>query len=175
MSVHRPLRDPIARTTITDMDRRTSTVAASLLLLLAMTVLGGCGRTPVESVTSAGPTPHVAVSLGIYSGRQDPSWTLTDAQAAAVVKAIAALPVTTGTPPEGGLGYHGLSLVMSQTGRDDESLVSYRATVAPPGVGPRPYRSDPGRTVERLLLETGRSTLALAEIAAVEADLAAAP
>lgn len=150
-------------------------MARSLLALLMLTALVGCGIKSVESGSPTGSTPHAAVSLGIYSGRSDPSWTLTDAQAAAVVKAIAALPVTTGTPREGGLGYHGFSLVLSQVGRADESLVAYRASVAPPGVGPRTYRSDPGRTVERLLLETGRSTLSPAEIGVVEADLVAAP
>ena len=47
--------------------------------------------------------------------------------------------------------------------------------VAPQETGPRPYRADPGRTVERLLLDTGRSRLTPMEISVVESDLTAAP
>ena len=117
----------------------------------------------------------MTVSLGIYSGRPDPSWDLTDAQAAQVESAIEALPVATGTPPQGGLGYHGFTILIRRPGQADETLVAYRGTVAPMGTGPRTYRIDDGRTVERLLLDFGRSTLNPTEVAAVEADFAAAP
>jgi hypothetical protein len=161
-------------------------IARTLLTLLSVAVLAGCGGAPtVERSPSSGPLATTAssdapaargtVTLGIYSGRPDPSWVLTAAQLAQVDAAIAALPVTTGTPPEGGLGYHGFTLLLSRPGQAEETLVAYRGTVAPPGVGPRPYRIDTGRTVERLLLDSGRSVLAPPEVAAVEADLATAP
>jgi len=86
---------------------------------------------------------------------------------------IAALPSGTGTPPAGGLGYHGFTLLIRRAGQTDQTLVAYRAVVAAPGTESRPYRLDPGRTIERFLLETGRATLAAAEVAAVDADLAA--
>jgi len=159
-------------------------IGRMILALVAPVVLAaaaGCGGRPVvdaSPASSAAPTTagsatttHVTVTLGIYSGRADPSWDLGDAQAAVVAAAIAALPVAAGTPPEGGLGYHGFTLVLRRAGQADETLIAFRATVAPPGVGPRPYRIDTERTVERLLLETGRATLTPAEIAVVEADL----
>lgn len=167
------------------MDRWTWTIARSLLPLLVVAALAACAGPKIETgppssstptvAASASPAPDIVATLGIYSGRPDPSWTLTDAQAGAVIAAIAALPVATGVPPEGGLGYHGFSVVLPRPGRADETVVAYRSTVAPPGVGPRPHRSDPGRTVERLLLDTGRAMLTSAEIAAVEADLTASP
>jgi hypothetical protein len=43
----------------------------------------------------------------------------------------------------------------------------------PSGGGPGVVRTDPGRTVERLLLELGRARLAPAEVAEVERSLAA--
>jgi len=154
----------------------------ALLALLVLLAFGGCGgRPPVDAspASSAAPTAAASVaaatrmttSLGIYSGRPDPSWDLGDAQAAEVVTASAALPAAIGTPPEGGLGYHGFTLVLRRPGQADETLIAYRGTVSSPGAGARPYRADPGRTVERLLLETGRATLTPTEIAAVEADL----
>lgn len=162
-----------------------TTTARSVLPILVVAALAACAGPNVETgppsslaptvVASASTAPDIVVDLGIYSGRPDPSWTLTDAQAASLLGAIAALPVATGTPPEGGLGYHGFGVVLRQPGRADETVVAYRSTVAPPGVDPRPYRSDPGRTVERLLLDTGRAMLTSAEIAAVEADLLASP
>ncbi|HYO42695.1 MAG TPA: hypothetical protein VES19_05795 [Candidatus Limnocylindrales bacterium] len=160
-------------------------VAAGLLLRrpgLTQPVGGPAGSgSPAASHTSGSATPsaatptvaQVTVSLGIYSGRPDPSWDLTAAEAAAVVGIIDRLPTATGTPPQGGLGYHGFTLVIRRAGQPDTTLVAYRGAVAPPGVGPRPHLADPGRTLERSLLDAGRSTLAPVEVAAVEADLKA--
>ena len=181
-------------------------IAGTLLALLAVVALEGCGGAPgvdaspapspatspaasptsspiaspasslaATTAPSVAPATEMTVSLGIYSGRPDPSWDLTDAQAAQVESAIEALPVTTGTPPQGGLGYHGFTILIRRPGQADETLVAYRGTVAPQGAGPRTYRIDQGRTVERLLLYFGRPMLATHEIAAVEADLLAAP
>jgi len=163
-------------------------IARALLALLSVAALAGCGGAPgVETSptsistststmsTSDAPPTRITVTLGIYSGRPDPSWDLTAAQVAQVDAAIAALPATAGTPPEGGLGYHGFTLLLGRPGEADETLVAYRGTVAPRGVDPRPYRIDAGRTVERLLLDSGRSILTPTEVAAVEADLATDP
>jgi hypothetical protein len=165
-------------------NRGTTKTAGALLALLLVIMLEGCG-----GVTDASPAPSVAattaasvalttritVSLGIYSGRPDPSWDLTEAQVAQVGSAIEALPVTSGTPPQGGLGYHGFTLALQRSGEADETTVAYRGTVAPLGVGQRTYRIDDARAVERLLLDFGRPALTPTEIAVVEADLLAAP
>jgi hypothetical protein len=118
------------------------------------------------------PLPSVTVTLGIYSGRPDPSWTLTDVQAAALVGQLASLPVTSGTAPQGGLGYHGFSILLHQAGQADQAVVAYRGDVAVPGDAPGTHRADPQRAVESTLLETGRPHLAAAEVSIVEADLA---
>lgn len=118
------------------------------------------------------PLPSVNVTLGIYSGRPDPSWELSDVQVAALVGQLASLPVENGTPPQGGLGYHGFSILVEQAGVTGEVLVAYRGAVTGPGDAPGSYRADPQRTVETALLGTGRSHLAANEISAVEADLA---
>ena len=154
-------------------------MAEAFALLVVVATLG-CGNSPAVSpaatgTASAAPSTSITTSLGIYSGRPDPSWDLTDAQVAQVVNTIEALPVTAGTPPQGGLGYHGFTIVRRSPGQADETLVAYRGTVAPLGSGTRTYRVDQGRTVERLLLDLGRSTLNPTEVAAVEGDFAAAP
>jgi len=118
------------------------------------------------------PLPSVTVTLGIYSGRPDPTWTLTDVQVAALVGQLASLTVTNGVPPQGGLGYHGFSMLVHEAGKADRTVVAYRGAVTSPGDAPGTYRDDPQRTVEQALLQTGRSHLAATEVSVVEADLA---
>lgn len=141
-------------------------------------VVPGATPTPVPTTaapspgdpTPPGPVDEVRVTLGIYSGRPDPSWTLTGAEAATLQRAIEALAEVAGSPPEGGLGYHGFTV--AYLGR---TYTAYRGVISAGGEGPQIVRSDPGRTVERLLLELGRAELTAQEIAEVERSLATAP
>lgn len=146
------------------------TIAGVLCLLLMAGCSGGGGspnRSPGSTPGTANPTGSVRVSLGIYSGRPDPAWTLTDAQAVALDRALAALPRAVGEPPSGGLGYHGFTII-GPAG----TLVAYRGAVAAPGEGRRAFLSDPALTIERFLLETGATHLTLAEHAEVTRALA---
>jgi len=167
-------------------DKRTSTIGRALLALLVVVAVEGCGGGPsTGSSPASSSTPTMAASdapmtratatLGIYSGRLDPTWELAEAQAEQVAEALAALPTRTGTPVEGGLGYHGFTLLLRRSEQADATLVAYRGIVAPQGVGPRSCWIDVGRAVERLLLDTGRPVLTPTEVAVVEADLAAVP
>ena len=149
---------------------------ALALVVLALAVLAGCGSPAPSTSQPTGPaTDHpgarITASLGIYSGRPDPAWELDEAETAVLLRMLADLPVASGVPPEGGLGYHGFLLVVRTDGQADQSLVAYRGAVAVPGAGARRAWADPTRSIERYLLETGRSLLAPAELAAVEADL----
>lgn len=141
-------------------------------MAMALVVLAGCGSpsTPTNPPTGS-PAAQVTVSLGIYSGRPDPTWALSDAQSAVLIRLLDDLPGASGVPPEGGLGYHGFRLVVRTAGQADEHLVAYRGAVAEPGAGARSYRQDEARSIERYVLETGRSHLTPTEVAAVEADL----
>jgi hypothetical protein len=118
------------------------------------------------------PGAVVSVSLGIYSGRPDPSWPLTETQTAELGRLSGSLPSAVGEPPEGGLGYHGFTVVVTTAGGQARTLVAFRGTLAAPGVGRRVYLVDAGRTVERYLLDTGRPFLSATEVDAVDADLA---
>ena len=140
--------------------------------LLPGSGVGGPGPTTSPSpATSTGPSATVAfpvdVTLGIYSGRPDPTWSLTGGQAAGLEQLLAALPGGTDTPPVGGLGYHGFTIE-----RPRSTLIAYQGVVAPPGEGPRTVKADPTRSVERYLLETSRSHLTAVEYAEVERALA---
>jgi hypothetical protein len=147
----------------------------AVALLLVSACSPGASATPSPGSTGVMPTPvasdadaaeEVRVSLGIYSGRPNPEWVLTAEQVAVLDAEIAMLPDASGTPPTGGLGYHGFTVT-----RPGSTLVAYRGTVAPPGDAARPFKQDQGRVVERLLLETGRAHMAPAEIADAERAL----
>jgi hypothetical protein len=120
---------------------------------------------PAGSVFSGGP---VGVTLGIYSGRPDPAWTLTTDETAGLDAALAALPDGTGTPPVGGLGYHGFTIA-----RPGSTVVAYGGAVASPGEGPRAMKADPARSIERCLLEMSRSHVTADEYAIAEHAIAA--
>ncbi len=120
------------------------------------------------AIPTAGPTGPVQVTLGLYSGRADPTWKLTDAEAASLDAALAGLSEAIGTPPVGGLGYHGFTLA-----RPAGTVVAFDAAVAPPGDGERAYLADPDRTIERLLVETARAHVSGNELAEVERAISA--
>ena len=110
-------------------------------------ILGTFGFVPVPAVspapaTSPAPARSIVpgsitnVSLGIYSGRPDPSWALSEAESAELSRLLASLPSTVGEPPQGGLGYHGFVLAPADAGRADRTLVAYRGTIDDLGSGP---------------------------------------
>lgn len=151
-------------------------VVRAIAAALAVLLLGACASVaPTPTAQSASPTPappsSMTVSLGIYSGRPDPSWTLTEEQIAELGRLVEALSTAVGDPPAGGLGYHGFYVLISEPGQADRTLVAYRGAVTDSSAGPRTFWQDAERAVEAYLLDTGRPHLTPNEIAAVEADL----
>lgn len=146
-------------------------------VVLCLLLPAGCGGSGPPSPTasplvtdapgSGGLAGPVRVTLGIYSGRADPAWTLTDAEAASLAAALDGLPGAVGEPPAGGLGYHGFTI-----DRLGAVVVAYQGAVAPLGEGERAYLADPGRTIERLLVETARPHVTGNELAEVQKALA---
>ena len=141
-------------------------------LVLGLVLFAACGSsaTPRPSAAPGGSAPagsSVTVTLGIYSGRADPDWTLTADQAGTLEAMLAALRQETMTPPVGGLGYHGFTVQ-----RPGGTLIAYLGSIAPPGEERRAVMTDPTRSIERYLLQTGRPHLVAAEIGEVERALA---
>jgi len=122
-------------------------VPVTLFLSLAL-LLAGCGSA----------SPGAEVTLGIYSGLPDPSWSLTGSQARTLAGMLDRLEPVEGQLPEGGLGYRGFAVElagsdMGEAVRADAGLVEVTRLG-----GTRLYQ-DPERSVERWLLETGRDSL----------------
>jgi hypothetical protein len=126
---------------------------------------------PSGSRATLPPSEGIGVSLGIYSGRPDPSWALTDVQAAEFRRLVEGLPTATVGPASGGLGYHGFTVTLEGSGAGPRTLVAFDGLVAEPGMGPRLAWLDPDGRVERFLLATGGPALAPEIVDAVTADI----
>jgi hypothetical protein len=85
----------------------------------------------------------------LYSGRPNPSWTISSVKAPQVEASLAGLEEIAPAPaPFPGLGYSGIVLVDSRTG------VEWVLAAGVAHAGGRRFR-DQGRHVEKLLLEDG--------------------
>lgn len=98
------------------------------------------------------------VTLGIYSGRPDPGWTLTPGQADELAGALARLGRVEEPASTGGLGYHGFTVVTSE-----RTLVAYDGKVTSVSPDPPYVLDDPERTIERFLLATAPPQLTAEE------------
>ena len=113
-------------------------------------------------------SPITTVSLGLYSGLPDPAWELSDEQASALTALLEALPRVDGSPPAGGLGYHGFWVERLTPEGTARLLVAFEGTVFDPLASRLSYLADPDRSVERFLLDSGRDRLTAAEIGLVQ-------
>ena len=115
-------------------------------------------------------SPTTTVSLGLYSGLPDPSWELSEEESAALTALLESLPRVDGSPPSGGLGYHGFAIERLTPEGMPRLLVAFEGTVSDPASSHLSYLDDPDRSVERFLLESGRDQLSAVEIMAPGLD-----
>ena len=131
-------------------------------------LLAGCSNAAPSTESSS-----VTVVVGLYSGRSDPSFVFTAAQAKVLDALMATLPTRTGVPITGGLGYHGFTISRgpADVGSSPSVTVAFRGQVAELGSGAREIRIDDTRNVEATLLNDVRAGLTAEEIAIIEQDL----
>ncbi|HVM81025.1 MAG TPA: hypothetical protein VMU06_18535 [Stellaceae bacterium] len=100
----------------------------------------------------AGIVMAVIVTLEAFSGRPNPHWQLGAAEIAEFERRLAALPALAagGTTPLEPLGYRGFSI----GGRAAPVHVFHGVVM----IGPQAF-SDPGRGLERWLLDSGRGSI----------------
>ena len=99
------------------------------------------------------------VELDTFSGRPNPRWELTGAQAKEFITRLLALPPTQASRPGGeGLGYRGFTVKARGESMDgfDEVRLCCGAVLARRGGRTETFR-DPGRILERWLLDSGRN------------------
>jgi len=115
---------------------------------------------------TAWPPPHQAqaeatlleIELDAFSGRPNPRWELTGAQAEEFLARLRALSPTHGIRPGGGgLGYRGFTVKARGKPMDDfDEVRLYHGTVLARHGDRMETFGDPGRVLERWLLDSGR-------------------
>jgi hypothetical protein len=125
---------------------------------------------PADGFDVFADSPITTVSLGLYSGLPDPSWELSEEEASALTALLETLPRVDGSAPSGGLGYHGFTIERLTPEGMTRLLVAFEGTVSDPLSSRLSYLDDPGRSVERLLLDSGHDRLSAIEIMAPGLD-----
>ena len=106
------------------------------------------------------PSPDAAtVEVDLYSGRPNPAWPLTPEEVAQLVERVDGLAPADAVEPPGRLGYRGLRFRLYARGREIASAESFDEHLRfQDFAGPR-HLADPGRKLERWLLETGQGKI----------------
>ena len=113
---------------------------------------------------------HVVVELDIFSGMPNPTWVLTDAEAAKFLRQLDAQPRASAREEAGNLGYRGFIVEVTQ-GAAHRKIRVQKGTVHSSTGGTSAYTRDEGREMERWLLETGNPHLEPDLLQMVERDL----
>ena len=101
---------------------------------------------------------RVEVELDIFSGRPNPAWVLTSAEADSFVKQLAALPRTSASELSGALGYRGFIVHVTQG--DNTQLIRIQTGAVHFSKGATNVHAyDKDRELERWLLNTGKPHL----------------
>jgi hypothetical protein len=119
-------------------------------LFLALSLVAPPGDGPVK-----GAGARMRIELNAFSGRENPTWNLTDEQAKEFATALDALKAgDPGKPLKDGLGYRGFKV----TGfRDYDELVVWNDVVQGTRAGKTTRWHDKDRALERLLLKTSKA------------------
>lgn len=148
-----------------DRPERIARPAVALGMLLWM----GCAM--ADNVIDPKTVETVTVTAEIFSGRPNPSWTLTGTardEAIARVAALAGGAPKAGAAPLEGLGYHGVTATLARPGAAPIRVTTWKG-VATLGAD---ARIDADRALEKWLIATGRDHLDATLRDSVEADLA---
>jgi hypothetical protein len=155
-------------------------VSARLRPLLLALLLGcaSCGSTasvsaPVAPVAADATDPAGQVELDVFSGRPNPTWTLSDADRADLRARLDALPAASATELGADLGYRGFVVRMPAAEGDIVTVRRGSVHVSGDGHGTGGYYRDPDRGLERWLLTTGGTQVGPEVAQLVEQELGA--
>jgi hypothetical protein len=129
--------------------------------LLALFILA-CSLDTKTQTRSRNSTPknvkNAAVTLQIYSGRENPKWNLTSRQANELLALLGNLSKSQPRAFNDGLGYTGFRVELNERGTKRE-IIAYRGQILYRNDNSKEYFTDPERRLEKFLLKTGDSTL----------------
>jgi hypothetical protein len=138
-------------------------IPTALLALVAIVALAAVAAGAYRAMRPGAP---VQVELDLYSGRPNPSWTLTADQTTTLDTMLAALSPSSAQPPEGGLGYRGF-LVHDGT----KTIRVFQGSVTVQGAAQSEVFQDGSRALEHWLLETGQKAIDAQTYSTIQATL----
>lgn len=116
-------------------------------------------KRPDESSLLDAAPDAATVEADLYSGRPNPSWSLTPEEVARLVERVEGLAPAAEVEPPGRLGYRGLRFRLHSGSREIASGASFDGHLRFQGsAGPR-HLADPKGEVERWLLATGQGRI----------------
>jgi hypothetical protein len=148
---------------------------AGVMLLVALSGTEGtriCERANADVVHSQLMQVHmttVTVEIDIFSGRPNPDWTLSEADAAVFLSKLSGLQKTAARPRSANLGYRGLVVRMPQeAGR---RIYIQKGVIESSDGTSSTFCLDPQRSLEHWLIGIGRKFLSHEVLEAIDADL----
>jgi hypothetical protein len=100
------------------------------------------------------------VMVKIFSGRENPTWSLTEEEVRAFNAILEELPATDPVRFNDGLGYRGFVATLANTGsRETYTVTVYEGKVWQRRGGEDRFLDDQGYRMERMLLESSKSHL----------------
>jgi hypothetical protein len=122
------------------------------------------------SKESESPPPRCEVELDIFSGRPNPTWTLSAEQAETLMRRLASLPPASPRELSGNLGYRGF-MVQCSEGAGSRLIRVQKGIVELAQGAKTDYAEDKDRELERWLLNSGKSHLPGELLQIAERDL----
>ena len=126
------------------------------LLIMGVGFLVQCAAAPRSSGTTSG---AVEVELDIFSGRPNPSWTLSKEETSQLLGMLNELPVSEAHPEADGLGYRGFVVSFKDSQGQPARARIHEGTVTRSEGGSTRYFADKDRKLEHWLLKTSGSRL----------------
>jgi hypothetical protein len=135
------------------------------VLIAMMTLCAACASAYSEapvvaaigSRTLANPMrATIEVELDIFSGRPNPTWTLTDAESDIIAERLAALPPAAPRKLSANLGYRGFIATIRQPGGEATARIQKGFAEITSGARTT-YHEDRHRELERWLIGTGKA------------------
>jgi ABC-type Fe3+-hydroxamate transport system substrate-binding protein len=136
----------------------------SLLVIVAITFFIACASSQAERKTNV-TVPNKSmreakVTLNIFSGRENPSWRLSEEQIEKLMPLLQDLPKSDNTSFDDGLGYRGFEVVLTDpVDKKVRSIVVYNGKILSKTREAEEYFNDLDRQLEAFILQTGSKYL----------------
>jgi redox-sensitive bicupin YhaK (pirin superfamily) len=120
-----------------------------------------CGHNYEQQSTPVAAIPNMKkakVTLQVYSGRENPSWDLSEKQIGDLLALVGDLPKSEAFTLPDGLGYRGFHVELTENGTENtQEIVAYKGRVQYKSADADKYFTDRERRLEMFLLDSAGS------------------